>query len=217
MLYCVPEALKNQSGTAFVSMMVTKQASIFSSISPVTRTADTYHTSSLLEMSLLQWPIPMTWQAMVHRRQEHHFSSMLLDKCKITSVRGDGRLFHLPSQVNQTSKDSSSDAVRRTDTSSYERKAASTWPGDPVLVKNHHNAHNLWKQPKTALIWEQSILFDGISPFILSSVVSVWMGWESPLGNRKGQWEAGDTATGLWPCEKCHANTCHQMRSRGDA
>lgn len=64
MLYCVPEALKKQSGTAFVSMMVTKQASIFSSISPVTRTADTYHTSSLLEMSLIQWPIPMTWQAM---------------------------------------------------------------------------------------------------------------------------------------------------------
>ena len=90
MLYCVPEALKKQSRTTFVSMMVTKPIRIFNSTSPVTQTVYIYtYFPGLLEMPLLQWPIPMTQQTMVHRRRERHFSSVLLDKCKITSACGD--------------------------------------------------------------------------------------------------------------------------------
>lgn len=137
MLYSVPAALRKHSCTTFVSMMVTKPIRIFSSTSPVTQTADTYtYFPGLLEVPLLQWPIPLTWQTRVHRRQEHQFSSMLLDASKITSVCGDRRWFQLPSKVNERSKDSGSAVARRTDTSSYEGEK-----GGPDSARGAHTIH----------------------------------------------------------------------------
>lgn len=83
-------------------------------------------------------------------------------------------LFQLPSKVSQRSKDSSSDVARSTGTSSYEgEKGGQHSARGATLVKQNHNPHNFWRPPKTALTWEQSVLFSGVSLFVLSSIMNV--------------------------------------------
>jgi len=142
MLHCVPAALNKQSYTAFISMIVTKPIRIFNSISPVTQTADTYmYFAGLLEMPLLQRPIPVTQQTMVRRRQEHHFSSRINARSPLPVGTGDclsspprstrgARTAVLMLQGGQTPA-----AMRQ-------RKVASTWPGEPALAKQKHNVHD---------------------------------------------------------------------------
>lgn len=166
-------------------MMVTKSNRIFNSPIPVTQPADTHTHFLSLWKCLLLW-----WGLIIHRDQP--FSSMLLDKYK---VYVDKRLFQLPSKALQGSKDISSDIVRSTDTSNYEGEKGGT------VVKRNHNLHGFWRLSVTTPIWEWFLLSGVISPFMLSSVVNVGVGWKSLWGTgRKEEIEIH------W------AETCRQMR-----
>lgn len=82
------------------------------------------------------------------------------------------------------------DVARGTDTSSNEgEKVGQAQPGKPVLAKQNHNPHSFWKSSKTVLIWEQFLLFDGVSFFTLSSTLDgKWGGRVSGAQERTREW-----------------------------
>lgn len=168
--------------------MVTKPTRIFKATSPLTQTTDTYtYFPSLLEMSLLQQPVPMTWQTTVHRRHEHHFSSMLFNKSRSPHPVETGDHFSSPPRSTRGARTIVLMLQEgQTSASMWERKVARTRAEDLALAKQNHNPRNFCRWPKTTLIWEQSLLFSGISLFRLSIIINTWMGWKSLWGIGKG-------------------------------
>lgn len=142
------------------------------------------HISWVFWKCLLLW-----WWLIIHRDQL--FSSMLLDKCK---VYVDKRLFQLPFQGHPGKQGHQFWCCK-------EHRHQQLW-GRGRWDLGEMELHNFWRPSITTLIWERFLLFGVISPFMLSSITNVGVGWKSLW------WTGSKEETEIhW------AETCQQMRT----